>query len=247
MLWVADDVAEIEGVQYWCRPVGERFSSQPGRFCLLKPRHEVERYAALVEELAPSRIVEIGSHDGASAALLHDLARPERLLTVDRLSEVSDAFADFVERRGAHETLVAAPGVDQADTGTVVALIETHLGGEPLDLVIDDASHLVDLTRATFNALFPRLRPGGKYVIEDWSWAHTMLGNSFGWADEVPLTVVVFQLVLACAHRPRCFGDLTISKNWAIVERGPEPIEGPFDLAACSAPRGRDLINAPEA
>jgi cephalosporin hydroxylase len=241
--WIADDGAEIDGVEYWCRPVGERFTSEPGRFCLLKPRHEVERYAALVRELQPARIVEVGSYDGGSAALLHDLARPERLLTIDRRTEPTDAFADFVRRRRATASLVSAAGVDQADTDTILALVEAHFGAAPLDLVIDDASHLVGLTRTTFNALYPRLRPGGKYVIEDWSWAHTVLGNSFGWDAEVPLTVVVFELVLACAHRPRQFGELTITKNWAIVERGPEPIEGAFDLAACSAPRGRSLIN----
>jgi predicted methyltransferase len=35
-----------------------------------------------------------------------------------------------------------------------------------LDLVVDDTSHLGP-TRASFNTLFPRLRPGGVYVIED--------------------------------------------------------------------------------
>jgi hypothetical protein len=35
--------------------------------------------------------------------------------------------------------------------------------------VIDDASHLLDPTRASFNVPFPLVRPGGVYVIEDWS------------------------------------------------------------------------------
>ena len=42
------------------------------------------------------------------------------------------------------------------------------MDGEPLDLVIDDASHLYGPTMASFEVLFPRLRPGGLYVIEDW-------------------------------------------------------------------------------
>jgi hypothetical protein len=49
--------------------------------------------------------------------------------------------------------------------------------GGPLDLVVDDCSHLYEPTRASFNELFPRLRPGGAYVIEDWVWAHTPLDS----------------------------------------------------------------------
>ena len=41
-----------------------------------------------------------------------------------------------------------------------------------LDLVVDDASHAYEETKTSFEVLFPLLRPGGIYVIEDWSWAH---------------------------------------------------------------------------
>ena len=42
-----------------------------------------------------------------------------------------------------------------------------------LDLVVDDASHTYEETKASFEILFPLLQPGGIYLIEDWSWAHT--------------------------------------------------------------------------
>jgi hypothetical protein len=47
-----------------------------------------------------------------------------------------------------------------------------HEFSAPLDLVIDDASHIYGPTKASFQALFPLLRPGGLYLIEDWAWAH---------------------------------------------------------------------------
>ena len=35
-------------------------------------------------------------------------------------------------------------------------------------LIVDDASHQGNLTRATFDLLWPLVVPGGTYVIEDW-------------------------------------------------------------------------------
>ena len=37
-----------------------------------------------------------------------------------------------------------------------------------LDIVIDDCSHIGSCTLESFKLLFPKLKPGGQYVIEDW-------------------------------------------------------------------------------
>ena len=37
----------------------------------------------------------------------------------------------------------------------------------PFDIIIDDGSHMSHHVLASFNALFPHVRPGGIYVIED--------------------------------------------------------------------------------
>lgn len=41
----------------------------------------------------------------------------------------------------------------------------------PRELIVDDASHVGPLTRATFDLLWPCVTPGGYYVIEDW-WSY---------------------------------------------------------------------------
>lgn len=242
--WIRDDVAEIEGVEYWCRPIGDRFHSEPGRFCLLKPRWEVERYVRVIQAWKPQRIVEVGTYDGASAALLFDLAQPERLATIDQRIAPSPALMDFITRRRLHDVLTAHCGVDQSDGERLQAILDDQFGADAIDLVIDDASHMVEPTRATFNALFPRLRPGGRYLIEDWSWAHTLLGDAAGRAQKPPLTIFVFELILACAHHPAMFANVEVSKNWAVVERGTGDVDAStFDLAECFGTRGRALIN----
>ena len=61
-------------------------------------------------------------------------------------------------------------GVDRATRKRLREIVDTEFDGVPLDLVIDDGSHLLEETRTSFETLFPRLRMGGLYVIEDWNW-----------------------------------------------------------------------------
>ena len=53
-------------------------------------------------------------------------------------------------------------------------ILDHEFVDESIDLVIDDASHLYVETKASFEELFPRLRPGGLFIIEDWASGHTM-------------------------------------------------------------------------
>jgi SAM-dependent methyltransferase len=54
---------------------------------------------------------------------------------------------------------------DQADPAALQLVIEK---GAPFDIIIDDCAHQGHLARASFNLLFPHLKPGGFYIIEDW-------------------------------------------------------------------------------
>ena len=60
-------------------------------------------------------------------------------------------------------------GVDQSDRARLHQIVADDFGGEAIDVVFDDCSHLLEPTRASFDALFPFVRPGGIYVIEDWN------------------------------------------------------------------------------
>ena len=136
--------------------------------------------------------------------------------------------------------------VDQADRDTLAEIVEREFEGNALDLVVDDCSHRYSETRASFNELFPRLRPGGLFLIEDWPWAHAHLGKEplEGLRpDQVPLTRLVFELVLALPSVPGLIADLMIDPVAVVVRRGDAPADPDgFDIAACSNPRGRALL-----
>jgi hypothetical protein len=59
---------------------------------------------------------------------------------------------------------------DQSDENFLGDIIDRYRG---FDLVIDDGSHIASHIRASFDKLFPALRPDGWYVIEDlWTAYH---------------------------------------------------------------------------
>ena len=70
---------------------------------------------------------------------------------------------------------------DQADP--VVLDRAVSLGAGPLSVVIDDGSHVGSDVLASFRHLFPRLRPGGVYIVED---LHTSYWPEFGGGVPAP-------------------------------------------------------------
>jgi predicted O-methyltransferase YrrM len=209
---------------------GVRRGSEPTRFCLAKPPVIVDRYAAYLAELAPRTIVEVGILEGASTALFADLARPQKLVAIDHDDAPTAKLRDFIARRGLGDTVAVYGGVDQADVAALQAIVDAELGGAELDLVVDDASHRLELTRPTFNFFFPRLRPGGAYLLEDWATGLRAGGPVQLDAAETPLVQLVYEVLATKGRHPRVIGDVTVKAGWTIIERGPAPIDGPFDV-----------------
>ena len=113
-----------------------------------------ERFAQLRD--VPVRYLEVGIWRGGSLRWAADFFRhPESRITgVDLL--VAPVF---------DEPRIQQFHADQRDPSGLRRI--GQMAG-PFDIVIDDASHLPAETQATFEALWPHVRSGGWYVIEDW-------------------------------------------------------------------------------
>jgi mycinamicin biosynthesis methyltransferase MycE-like protein len=71
---------------------------------------------------------------------------------------------DLFDKSELNQPRLTALVGDQGDTDGLVALAREH---GPFDIVIDDGSHENEHVRVSFEALFPYVRSGGLYVIED--------------------------------------------------------------------------------
>lgn len=197
--------------------------STPARFVLFKSSESINRYVELVGSLDPKRIVELGIFRGGSTALFAQIAQPEKLVALDYEPERIAALDSFLERKGLGDTCRAHYGVDQADVAALTDLMEREFDGAPLDLVVDDASHFGPETRTSFNTLFPRLRPGGLYVIEDWSWNLQDLH-----LRGEPMDDFVYELVRAAGRGADLIAGIDIRWDVITLERGTAAITQPF-------------------
>jgi len=226
----------LGGIEFVCRALMRGFPSTPERMLLVKSRWQAEWYEQFLRHLRPQSVVEIGTFDGASLAMCAEIAQPQRLVGVDLRSEPSRALAAYIEERGLEDRLRPYYGVDQTDAARLNEILDSEFGDEPVDLIIDDASHALDVSRETFDILFPRVRPGGVYLLEDWP-THRLPQVTR------PLAPLVFELCLACADSPDAIASVEVNRDYVIVGRGQGALEAKtFALADCYGARARVLL-----
>ena len=145
-------------------------------YTIVKLPEHVARYEALLADLERPNILEVGMAYGGSMVWLNEVAKPRRLVGVDINVEPIARLEDYIAERGS-PTVSSHYGVDQSDRATIRAIAMEQFDG-PLDLVIDDASHEYRPSLSLFETVFPLLRPGGIYVLEDWrataKWAQAL-------------------------------------------------------------------------
>jgi hypothetical protein len=171
---------------------------------------------------AANRVLELGIWKGGSVMFWFEYFQPRRHVAVDLMRwEDSAYFRRWVQSRRLEDRVRTYWGVDQADAGSLREIVRREFGGS-LDLVIDDASHLYGSTKSSFETLFPLLRSGGLYVIEDWAWEHwpDYQAPDHAWASQRAPTELIFELVQAAGTNNGLIRDLSINKAFAVVERG---------------------------
>lgn len=134
-------------------------------------------------------------------------------------------------------------GVSRAGADRVSQSVADRSGDARLGLVADDASHFFGETKAAFDVPFPRLAPGGLFLVEEPQWS---FHASFCGIDRFRGRMALADLVLLCAAvrgaRAEIIDRAVMLPTCTITCRGPAglPAEG-CDLAAVAVSPGKPL------
>lgn len=231
-LIVNDTVFRLEHSRDDSWDLGERC------FTLYKTRYLMDQYAAFFAarpEFRPLRVLELGMWDWGSGAFWLECLEPEKYVGIDWFrKDRTEYLEQYLTRRGCAERFRAYWETDQSDAQALRRIVEKEFGGQ-VDLIIDDASHMYELTRRSFESLLPHLRPGGYYIIEDWAWSHwpTFEPPPNPWLTASGVTPLITELVEMIGTSNLVLSDAAIYTGFAAFQRtrgGARPGVGKFAL-----------------
>ena len=112
-------------------------------------------FVAFTDDVA---VLELGVHTGVSLKVWASYFPNGTVVGLDRAKTGPD-FSGYPN--------IAFESGDQTDRDRLAAICKTH-APKGFDIIIDDAAHIGQSAAASYAALFPRLKPKGLYIIEDW-------------------------------------------------------------------------------
>lgn len=241
--WISETKFVVDGLEFYgdLKSYSER--TTPDRVVILKDSRLLRQYLEFLSTNKVDNLFELGIWQGGSPLFYATATDAKRIVALD-LAPENPVLNQIIARRGLSERLKLHFGVSQDNHWAVQQIIDNDFNGEPLDLVIDDASHLYWPTRTSFEIIFPRLREGGLYIIEDWQWAHIddpqfQGGATFG--DEPALTNFIFELLMAYGSQPDLFWNIVVRDWFVAVQKGSRKVDAGFRLQDAMRLRGRQL------
>lgn len=212
------------------------------RLPLMKTMGLIETYRQFFADRPVRGMLELGIFKGGSCVFFDHLLSPEVHVALDRTPEPWPALDEIAEDCAAQgRSLKLCYGIDQSDTVALTNLVSHNFqgrrGAPPLDLVVDDASHLYEPTCQSFNALFPYLRTNGVYAIEDWNCAQWFSRESHSpdplFRSGIPLTSLLSQLFMICGAGDDIVRAIHIFPDVAFIVRGKAPLVSPGEVLQC--------------
>lgn len=122
----------------------------------------------------PIKLLELGVHRGGSLEMWGSSFPNATIAGIDIKPVLATNEAGVVLRENGEpvqykfssERIQFRQG-SQSDAEFLTA-VSAEIAPDGWDVIIDDASHVGSLSLASFKALFPRLKKGGLYIVEDW-------------------------------------------------------------------------------
>lgn len=240
--WQSEREFSIDGVLFECTYDNYSKESDDRRFAILKGRGMLEQYAEMFVADPPKNMLEFGIFQGGSPALYSLWLKPDKLVSVDICQPIA-AFDEFCRAHEAGHRIRPYYGVSQTDRNRIQEIVLREFDTAPIDVIIDDASHLYKNTRETFEIAFPLLRPGGIYLIEDWGWAHWPDGDLY--RGETALSMLIMELAMLCASRGDIVSEIRLFPAFALIRKSLRATHlCDFSLDSLYHKRGIELVGA---
>jgi hypothetical protein len=241
--WVSETKFVVDGLEFGGDLASFTEETTPERVVILKDSRLLRQYLDFLAPHSINNMLELGIWQGGSP-LFYGLATDARKVVALDIKKSPPVLDQIIRKHGVADKVKLYFDTSQDDRAAVTAIIDREFGDEPLDLVIDDASHQYRFTRRSFEIVFPRLRPGGFYIIEDWQWAHIdnpiyQEGVHFG--GEPALSNLIFELLIAYGGHPGLFQNIVVRDWFVAVQKAWDPVAPDFRLDDLLRMRGKQL------
>ena len=259
--WISETSFVVDGLAFGGDLKSFREMTTRDRVVILKDSRLLRQY---LDFFAPHRVenlFELGIWQGGSPlfyALATDARKVVALDIVNpgpapdsgdqdpaaALAYKNPAIEEIIERHGMGDKVKLNFGVSQDDRAAVTAIMDREFADQAIDVVIDDASHQYGFSRRSFEIIFPRLREGGFYIIEDWQWAHIdspLYQNGEAFGDQPALSNFIFELLIAYGGHPDVFWNIVVRDWFVAIQKGSRPLGADFRLDDLMRMRGKSL------
>lgn len=238
MKWTGIDTFEIDDANFRIDYTvgGDGAKTNTSEFVIVKFPSFLDRYTSL-KHGGFKNILELGVFEGGSFVFLDKFFKPKKLSAVELSDRPTQVLDEYISRN-APRTKLHRP-VSQNDAAALNRIIDEDFNGD-LDLVIDDASHFYELSKESFLAVYPRLNPGGLYIIEDWGWSfhEPFQGPNAPWADQKGLVNLIIELLEEISLN-NSIAEFTVTADMVMIRK---PLTAPHSpLLNLHGRRGREL------
>lgn len=174
-------------------------------------------------------VLELGMWDGGSTALWTEVLEPKKIVGIDHLDKSdTDYFKKWMANKK-QTKLSTYWNTNQENNASLIKIISNEFPNSSLDIVIDDASHLYSSTIQSFETIFPLLKPGALYILEDWAWLHWKK-----WVYQFPkgeeISSLVYKFVQATGSYSNVISSVKVYPGFAVIERGNHEINHGFKI-----------------
>jgi Methyltransferase domain len=249
MRWLSASEFQIGNVVFF----SDTFDSRPdqstkNRFHIMKDQSFFDVYNKIFSDNNIKNMIEIGIFDGGSTMYFlmeHDL---KKLFALDIRGRIVNLDESINENMLNDKVNIEYATSQDSPEGLKNAV--NYFSGQEIDLIIDDASHLFDLSKKTFEMYFPILKSGGTYVLEDWGWSHnpgTQPGGSVYeyMKDYVSLSNLLFILQMIMISRPDLIAEIHVTAGCAVIKKGSAAASSEIlNLDAMVLNRGQAFVGA---